>query len=124
MAGLVTFYNEASAWVLRCMNSMPVDNKDAGHGEVLRIEDFGAPIWSFAVQSILQNNASHALLTSWGMNSDNFSTFGVGFQQPCLATSAVAIDTPPSSASSVETDTGVLHPSLVTADTDDFTMVP
>ncbi|CAE8708870.1 unnamed protein product [Polarella glacialis] len=124
MADLVAFYNEASAWVLLCMNSMPVDNKNAGHGEVLRIEDFGAPVWSFAVQSILQNNASHALLTSWGMNSNDFLTFGVGLQQPCLATSAVMIDTPASSASSVDTDTGVLHPSLVLADTDDFTMVP
>ena len=106
------------------MNSMPVDNKDAGPGEVLRIEDFGAPVWSFNVQSILQNNASHALLTSWGMISNDFLTFGVGLQLPSLATSAVMIDTPASSASPVDTDTGVLHPSLVLAAPEDFAMIP
>jgi hypothetical protein len=124
LADLVAFYAEAAAWVLLCMNSMPVDNKDAGPGEVLRIEDFGAPVWSFNVQSILQNNASHALLTSWGMNSNDFLTFGVGLQLPSLATSAVMIDTPASSASSVDTDTGVLHPSLVLAAPEDFAMIP
>jgi hypothetical protein len=106
------------------MKSMPIDNKSAGPGEVLRIEDFGAPVWSFDVQSILQNNASHALLTSWGMNSNDFFTFDVGLQQPCFTTSVVMIDTPVSAASADETGTSVRHPSLVPADTDDFMMVP
>jgi hypothetical protein len=105
IADLVSFYEEASVWVLLCMNSMPVNNRDAKPGEVLRIEDFGAPVWSFDVQSILQDTASRALLTSWGMIPNDFLTFGVGLEQPSLATSSAMIDTSSSSASPGNTDT-------------------